>query len=254
MKKIRFISALLAVLSIFAGCQKNDLTLPLSNDPTSDLLMGKLDPAEFIVAENFVDVVSNPYFFLNVGDTLYYELIGVEDGEPVFEESYVAVTNDVKVIEGINCTVVRDAVFEDGTLVEDTYDWYAQDKFGNVWYMGEDTKAYFEDGTFTTAGSFEHGVDGATGGIQMLADPASHIGHQYQQENYPGFAVDRAKIISVDATVTIGLGTFTGCIKIAETSPLAPGILGFKYYYPGLGQVFSITTIGGEEQQELVGY
>ena len=88
----------------------------------------------------------------------------------------------------------------------------------------------------------------------MLADPASHIGHQYQQENYPGFAVDRAKIISVDATVTIGLGTFTGCIKIAETSPLAPGILGYKYYYPGLGQVFSITTIGGEEQQELVGY
>ncbi len=252
MKKIQFISATLSILSILAGCQKSDLSAPTSTDITADILLGKIDPAEFIVPENFVEGVTNPYFPLNVGDTMFFVLTGFEDGVYFTEESYIAVTPDVKVITGINCVVVRDAVFQDGIIAEDTYDWYAEDKFGNLWYLGEDTKKYADDGSFSTVGSFEHGIDGATGGIQMLADPGARIGHQYQQENYPGFAVDRAKIVNADATVTIGLGTFTGCLQIAETSPLAPGILGYKYYYPGLGQVFSITTVGPEEEQELV--
>ncbi len=253
MKKIQIISMMLSGLSILAGCQKSELsTAPISDDPINDLLMGKLAIGDFVSADKFVDEITNPYFELNIGDTLYYELTAFEDGDSIFEESYVAVTNEVKIIEGINCTVVHDVVFDDGEIVEDTYDWYAQDKFGNVWYLGEDTKKYYEDGTYTTEGSFEHGVDGAEGGLQMLADPGAHIGHIYQQENYAGFAEDAAKVISVDAIITIGLGTYTGCILIAETSPLAPGILGYKYYYPGLGQVFSITTIGDPEQQELV--
>ena len=253
MKKIQIISMMLSGISIFAGCQKSDLDYPAnSNDPITDLLMGKLAIGDFITADKFVDEITNPYFELNIGDTLYYELTAFEDGDSIFEESYIAVTDEIKVIVGINCTVVHDVVFEDGEIVEDTYDWYAQDKFGNVWYLGENTIKYFDDGTSSTEGSFEHGVDGAEGGLQMLADPGAHIGHIYQQENYAGFAEDAAKVISVDATITIGLGTYTGCIQIAETSPLAPGILGYKYYSPGLGQVFSITTIGDPEQQELV--
>ena len=66
---------------------------------------------------------------------------------------------------------MRDTVTADGELVEDTYDWYAQDGDGNVWYLGEDT-AEFEDGEMATkAGSFEAGVDGAQAGIIMPADP-----------------------------------------------------------------------------------
>ena len=33
----------------------------------------------------------------------------------------------------------------DGEIIEDTFDWYAQDADGTVWYLGEDT-AEFENG------------------------------------------------------------------------------------------------------------
>ncbi|MBK7440183.1 MAG: hypothetical protein IPI65_01225 [Bacteroidetes bacterium] len=251
MKSIQMLFTVCTTLCVFASCQKNDLT-PVETTQTGAFNLAKLAPADFIDESNFVDGVTNPYFPLNIGDTLWYQLYIIEDGDSVFEDSYVTVTTDTKIIEGINCTVIRDYVTVDGIVAEDTYDWYAQDIYGNVWYLGEDTKKYFEDGTFSTDGSFEHGVDGAVGGLFMLADPDAHIGHQYQQENYAGFAEDRAKIVGVNETITIGLGTFTNCVKTAETSPLAPGILGYKYYAPGIGQVYSFTAIGEIEAQELV--
>lgn len=250
MKSVQMLFIVCTTLCVFASCQKNDLTM-VETVHAKDFDLAKLVPADFIAASNFVTGVSNPYFPLNIGDTLWYRLYAVEDGDSVFEDSYVAVTNETKIIEGINCIVIRDYVTIDGVVSEDTYDWYAQDIYGNVWYLGEDTKKYFEDGTYTTEGSFEHGVDGAVGGLFMLANPEDHIGHQYQQENYIGFAEDRAKIIGVNETITIEIGTFINCVKTAETSPLAPGILGYKYYAPGIGQVYSVTTIGETEAQEL---
>ena len=84
----------------------------------------------------------------------------------------VTATAETKQIaNGITARVVRDTVTEDGALIEDTFDWYAQDDDGNVWYLGEDT-AEFEDGEVATrAGSFEAGVDGALPGSSMPAEP-----------------------------------------------------------------------------------
>jgi hypothetical protein len=64
--------------------------------------------------------------------------------------------------------VVHDQVSRDG---EDTYDWYAQDKDGNVWYFGEDTKEFEGGQVVSTEGSWEAGKDGALPGIVMEADP-----------------------------------------------------------------------------------
>ena len=44
-----------------------------------------------------------------------------------------------------------------GDLVEDTFDWYAQDKAGNVWYFGEDTKEYKNGRVVSTEGSWRAG-------------------------------------------------------------------------------------------------
>ncbi len=75
---------------------------------------------------------------------------------------------------------MRDTVTRDGELIEDTFDWYAQDREGNIWYLGENT-AEFQNGKLSTkAGSFEAGVDGAQEGIIMPADPQD--GMQYRQE------------------------------------------------------------------------
>ncbi|MBC8046973.1 MAG: hypothetical protein H7Y00_09280 [Fimbriimonadaceae bacterium] len=254
MKPIKILFIILSIGSMIMGCQKNSLN-PVTDvtDLVSDLSTARRPISEFIVPENFVEDVTNPYFPLEIGDTLFYKTTVVEDGETIIEDSYIAITDEVKIIAGISCVVLHDVVTIDGVLFEDTYDWHVQDIYGNVWYFGEDTKKYAPDGSFSTEGSFEHGVDGAVGGMFMLADPGAHIGRGYKQEDYPGHAQDRAKVISTTETVTIGLGTFTNCVKTEETSPLAPGELAVKYYAPGIGQIYSETVIGGEESQELVG-
>ncbi len=87
-----------------------------------------------------MDGINNPYFPLTPGDTFYYHAYPVDNGDTTFEESYVAVTNDINIIEGVSCEVIHDVVMQNGIVTEDTYDWYAQDERGNVWYFGEDTK------------------------------------------------------------------------------------------------------------------
>ena len=67
--------------------------------------------------------------------------------------------------------MIRDKVFLNGSLIEDTFDWYAQDKEGNVWYFGEDPKEYQNGKMTSTKESWEAGADGAKPGIIMQADP-----------------------------------------------------------------------------------
>src|SRR4029079_13106786 len=97
-----------------------------------------------------------------------------------------------RVASGVTARVVRDTVTEKGKLVEDTFDWYARDKRGNVWYLGEDTKEYSHGKVASTEGSWEAGVDGARAGIVMPAHP--RVGRQYRQEHYPGHAADTARL------------------------------------------------------------
>jgi hypothetical protein len=83
------------------------------------------------------------------------------DAEGTVQRVEVTVTNRQKAIAGIDALVVHDQVTEQGELVEDTLDWYAQDFDGNVWYLGEDTTEYENGKPKTKEGSWEHGVDGA---------------------------------------------------------------------------------------------
>src|SRR2546422_3938590 len=131
-----------------------------------------IDPANFQVA------VDNPYLPLVPGTT--FKLIE-KKGKRV-SENEVTVTHDTKTIMGVTCVVVHDVVKEGGVLKEDTYDWYAQDKQGNVWYFGEDTKEFLPHGKVDTEGSWEAGVANNQPGIIMPARPTP--GSQpYRQED-----------------------------------------------------------------------
>jgi hypothetical protein len=72
-------------------------------------------------------------------------------------ENVTSVTHQTKRILGVNCTEVNDRAFENGKLVEETFDWYAQDSSGNVWYFGEDSKELDPDTgeVISTEGSWE---------------------------------------------------------------------------------------------------
>jgi hypothetical protein len=196
----------------------------------------QLDPADFVAA------IDNRYFPLTPGTTLIYEGGG--------ERIEVTVTHDTREILGITASVVHDQVTVDGQVTEDTYDWYAQDRWGNVWYLGEDTKEY-EDGVVTsTEGTWEAGVDGAQPGIVMLAEPA--IGDVYRQEYYAGEAEDAASIFALDQTTDITWVTggtqpakVDGVLVTEEWTPLDPAVREHKSYAPGVGLIREESVTGG---------
>ena len=180
------------------------------------------------VAANFVGGAQNPYFPLVPGTILAYR----QETPDGVETDTVEVTHDTRTIVGVTTFVVRDRLYLEGVLVEDTFDWYAPDKDGNVWYFGEDTR---EIATGSTAGSWEAGQAGAQAGIIMLAHPM--VGDTYQQENSPGVVADMARVKGLNETAVVPYGTLTGCVKTQEWTPLEPGSRAFKFYAPGIGTV-----------------
>lgn len=198
--------------------------------------------------------ITNPYWPLTVGRHIVY--FEATEDECIVND--FVVTNRTKrfggAYAGLTARVISDQEWLDedcdggrDVLLEDTFDWYAQDNAGNIWYFGEDTTEFLfdEEGNpigSSKLGSWEAGVDGAIAGLIMLAQPAN--GLFYQQEFYADVAEDKAKIIGVDAPISIGLGDFDGCIVTKEWTPLSPGEVEHKSYCPDIGLVL-VEKFGG---------
>ncbi len=196
--------------------------------------------------DNFVSGVNNRYFTLTSGKKMVYEA-KLEDG---VERTEVYVTNETKIIIGVKNIVVWDRVFLNGELIEDTKDWYAQDKEGNVWYFGEDTKEFIDGKVVTTKGSWEAGVDGGKPGIIMKGNPI--VGDSYRQEYYVGIVEDMGKVVALYDTVSVPFGKFTGCVKTFDWTPIEPGVTENKYYCPDVGGVALEVGIEDGERVELI--
>jgi hypothetical protein len=188
--------------------------------------------------------IDNLFFPLQPGASYRYEAV-TDDG---LERTQVEMLAERREVMGISATVVHDTVTLDGELVEDTFDRYAQDASGNVWYLGEDVSNY-ENGVFRDkAGSWEAGVDGALPGIIMYADLSSHLGETYRQEYYAGHAEDMADLLAIDASVSVPVGEFVGAVKTRDHTPLEPGQEEEKYYAPGIGLVKVVNLATGAEE------
>jgi hypothetical protein len=201
-----------------------------------------IDPAEFVAA------IGNPWLPFTPGSVWVYESVGGDENERI----EVVVLEETREVMGIPATVVRDTVTIDGELVEDTYDWYAQDREGNVWYLGEDTAEYENGEVVSTAGAWEAGVDGALPGIVMLSDPA--VGESYRQEYYPGEAEDMAEVVREGVSEEIALGAFDDLVVIEEWTPLEPDVVEEKSYASGVGMVLEEVIEGGSGRIELVSF
>jgi len=206
------------------------------------------DPSPLPDPESFEETVTNPFFPLTPGSTRFYES---SDGA---ETNTVEVLSETRTILGISTTIVHDQVFDDGELIEDTFDWYAQDSEGNVWYLGEDSKELENGQVVSTEGSWEAGVDGAQAGIVMWADPAAHIGEEYRQEFAEGEAEDVAKVVAAGESVTVPFGSFSGCIRTEDRNPLESGSTENKVYCPDVGTVLEFPVESPTERTELVDF
>jgi hypothetical protein len=195
----------------------------------------------------FVAHVDNPWFPLVPGTVYVYR--GVEDGKPSRE--VVTVTHATRVIEGVRATAVRDVLYANGRLEERTTDWYAQDRAGNVWYLGEATAELDAEGRVTTReGSWLAGVGGAKPGIYMPAHPV--VGVSGRQEYLKGHAEDRFRVEALNAKVTAPALNSAHALLTVEWSPLEPGVLDHKLYVRGVGIVLDETVKGGDERNALI--
>jgi hypothetical protein len=204
---------------------------------------GDYDPD--IAPGDFVTGIDNPYLPFRPGSRWTYES-STDEG---LERIEVVVTDRTKQVMGVAAVVVHDTVTLDGELVEDTYDWYAQDRDGNVWYLGENTHEY-ENGTpVSSAGAWQAGVDGARPGIAMPAHPK--VGMAYRQEYLPGEAEDMGEVVRVGDSTTVPAGRFSDLVVTRDWTPLEPDIVEQKMYAPGVGVV---AEHGHGERVVLVAY
>ena len=226
--KLAIVLALVVVLA--AGCGSDESrSLPKGAEEV------KLDP------EDFTTNIDNVYWTMRPGSSWVYR-----EGRARVE---VTVTDQTKEIVGIEARVVHDVLTEDGELKEDTFDWYAQDESGNIWYLGESTKE-FEDGKVSTEGSWEAGVDGAQPGVLLPGKPK--VGLSYRQEYYRGQAEDAAEVLSVDARARVPVGSFQQLLQTKEYTPLEPNVVEHKFYAKGVGPILAVTVSGGSGREELV--
>jgi hypothetical protein len=198
-------------------------------------------------ARNFTTAIDNPYFPLPVGRKLVYR--GVKDGRS--QTDVVTVTKRTKTVaEGITARVVSDIATHNGKLLEKTEDWYAQDKQGNVWYVGEKTAAFGPKGKVDRSGSWEAGVHDGEPGIVMKANP--QIPDAYRQEYLAGEAEDTAWIVQRGGSINVPFRAFKNVLVSLEAARIEPGAYDKKVYASGFGIVYEKALTGEPETAALV--
>ncbi|MGH3367847.1 MAG: hypothetical protein ACRDOY_11655 [Nocardioidaceae bacterium] len=232
-------------LAVASGCSQANSAASSPPQPTD--LPDHSEPVALNPAEFSADI-DNKYWPMKPGTRWIYKET-TETGEQV--RVVVTATSVTKEIaNGITARVVRDTVTEDGKLVEDTVDWYAQDSEGNIWYLGEKT-AEFEQGKLASReGSFEAGVDGAMAGVIMPSDPAD--GMKYRQEYYQGKAEDNGEVLSTDEMAAVPAGYYGNALLTQDTNTIEPHILEYKLYAPNVGPVLVLGVSGGATREQLV--
>jgi hypothetical protein len=233
-------TAVLALLAIGGTSGASTSPPPSELAPIHGHYSPSIDPA------NFVAKIDNRYLPFKPGTTFHYE--GVRGTTPQTDDELVM--HRTKRILGVRSTVVRDTVSEHGRAVERTYDWYAQDRQGNVWYMGENAFELQHGRLVKASDSWQSGVNGAKPGIIMPAHPRP--GDAYRQEFYPpGKALDEARVLRLSGTLTVPYRAFTRLLVTSEYSPLEPQTEQ-KYYAPGVGEVAERVVKGHHEEFKLV--
>lgn len=214
------------------------LAMACAAGATAQPVLPTFDPANFEPGA----AITNPYFPLASG--FLSEFLGTADGQtggPVQENALQVFVGAGPVLGSLPTVMVLDNVWQDGRHVEEAKDYYAQDRDGNVWYMGEDvTNFRYDDAGKLTGtdghGSWRVGVNGALPGYAMPANPQP--GFAYEQEHSPvDEALDLGEIMAVDAKLSGPTGGYTDVLKVFETSATDPDLREVKYYAKGVGMI-----------------
>lgn len=184
---------------------------------------------EFAISScNMATTGRNPYFVLEPG----FQLV-LEGGDTKLQ---ITVLSETKMVDGVNTRVVEEKEWKDGKLHEIARNYFAicpQTK--DVFYFGEDVEFYENGKVVKREGSWLAGTNGNKAGLIMPGTPKLNM--KYYQELAPGVAMDRAEIESLTETCKTPAGTFSGCMKVKETSGIELLAKEYKYHAPGIGLV-----------------
>jgi len=244
-------SLFLVVIFLLSACKK-EIQPNSINSKSVSVAVAEQSTCPAIDPSNFGSDITNIYFPLVPGTVFHYVNRIIDGADTSYEQIEVSVLADTKIIDGVTCRTVHDGVTVDGQVTEDTYDWYAQDKDGNVWYFGEHTKSMKDKSGSTSEGSWKAGEQNACPGIVMWANPGAHKGEIYYQEFLPGTAEDQAQVINTNSKVSVPYGTFSNCIQTKEFTNLEPGVVEYKYYAANVGLLKTEMTSGGNEFEALI--
>jgi hypothetical protein len=200
---------------------------------------------------NFDDstTVDNKWFPLVPGEHSVFEGSAIDDGQRISRRVVTTVTDLSKEINGVNSVIVWERDYNEGELVEAELGFFAQDKYGNVWHMGEYPEEY-ENGEFDKAPGWLAGSNGATAGIAMRAEP--RLGTPSYAQGYappPINWIDRGRVYKVGQKTCVPVDCYEDVLVIEEFERNKPGAYQLKYYAPGVGDV-RVGWRGPEEEEK----
>jgi len=196
---------------------------------------------------DFTTKITNKYSALPVGKKLTFFFF---NETTTTERIEIEILPETMTIEGVETVVYLDKEYKNGQLVEETRDYLAQHKNGDVWYFGEDVNNYWNGMLLHHSGSFLHGKDGAKAGIWMKAE--QRVGDSYRQEFYVGNAEDMRDVVATGETVTTKSGTYTDCVKVYDWTPLEKNSREHKYHCPQVGALALTEDLETGSRSELV--
>jgi len=243
MKNLIILLALLVVASLViwsVGCagdsggdDDDDAECP---EPNLDISVCDPDAGPFSLT------IDNEWFPLVAGTQLVLE--GVDDGETIRVE--IDVLDETQDVDGVTTRVVTETEYEDGELVEVSFNWFAQAPDGTVCYFGEDVDIYEDGDVVSHDGAWKAGEDGAQAGIIMPGEP--EVGQVFYQEYYPGHAMDSSEIAAFGEAIDVPAGLFEDTLTALDYNELEGECEGErKVYVRGIGLAI-------DEEAELVSY
>ncbi|MDI3195262.1 hypothetical protein QK290_12650 [Pseudarthrobacter sp. AL07] len=239
-QRTKIFLALIVVLLIAGGAAF------LVSENTKRSRAGEYSP--LINPADFSTKITNNYFSLPAGKKMTYETTTAQGN--VTERIEVEILQETKTIEGVEAVIYLDREYKNGQLVEETRDYLAQHKNGDVWYFGEDVNNYWNGMLMDHSGSFIHGKDGAKAGIWMKAE--QRVGDSYRQEFYIGNAEDIRDTVATGETVTTKTRVYSDCVKVYDWTPLEKNAREHKYYCPEVGALVLTEDLQSGQRSELV--
>ena len=194
-------------------------------------------------------VIDNEWMPMQPGTKWAYEGTALDDeGNSIARRIEFTVTDLTKEIAGVQTVVAWIVDYNDDEVIEKEIAFYAQDKDGNVWYLGEHPEEY-ENGEFVKAAPWIAGLEDARAGIKMMAEPQLGAPSVYQGWGPAVEWSDYGHVDQMGQKTCVPVDCYEDVLVNAESSLGEEGAFQLKYYARGVGEV-RVGWKGEDESQE----